>query len=77
MRKKTLTAAWLTPALLCLTQVPAHAYVDPGVGGMFYQILLLAGVAVAGFFAAFRTKISAYFSRKKDPAKAPHDGPTD
>lgn len=68
MRRKALLVLSLYLAAGLIGAAPAMAYVDPGVGGMFYQILLLVGATVAGFLAAFRSKISAYFSKKRDQA---------
>lgn len=65
---KHLIIVTLAAAGILLSATGALAYVDPGVGGMFYQILLLVGATVAGFLAAFRSKISAYFARKKGQA---------
>ncbi len=43
----------------------AYAYVDPGTGGMFYQIIILLFGAIAAYFAIFRRYIKNLFSRKK------------
>lgn len=53
-------------ALLFSAPQSAHAYVDPGVGGMFYQIVILLGAAVATGFAVFRNKLKSMFGGKKD-----------
>jgi len=64
------------PFATLILATPAHAYVDPGTGGMLYQTVVMAGVAVAGFFAVFRNKIRSLFSgrKKKDAGDgATHD----
>ena len=62
--KKMLAAVFLS-ALLIIWASPAQAYVDPGIGGMFYQIVVLLGAAVAGFFAIFRNKLKNLFGGAK------------
>lgn len=46
------------------TRGNAYAYVDPGTGGMFYQIVILVFAVVAGYFAVFKRFIMGIF--KKD-----------
>jgi hypothetical protein len=48
-------------ALACAT--PAHAYIDPNVGGWLYQLLFPLLIAIAGAWAVLREKISAAVSR--------------
>ncbi len=54
-------------AYLMLIAPPAHAYIDPGTGGMLIQIVIAAflGVSIAGrkAIAAIASKI--FSSRKK------------
>lgn len=61
----------LAAALLALAPKSAHAYVDPGVGGMLYQIIILVGAAVASFFAVFRNKLKNMLKGKR--ADEDHD----
>ncbi len=54
----------ILPLLLLAAPGAAHAYVDPGMGGMFYQVLVMVGAAAAGALAIFRNKIKAFFGKK-------------
>lgn len=54
----------LTAMMFCFPAL-AHAYLDPGTGSMILQILGVAFVALGGFFVAFKSRIKAFFSRKK------------
>jgi len=58
--KRVMPAIVLFVSLLMLT-MPAHAYLDPGTGGMLIQILLggVAGLAVAG--KLFWHQLKSYF----------------
>lgn len=47
---------------LLLAHAPAHAYIDPNIGGWLYQLLFPVLLAVAGLWAGFRLKISEFFS---------------
>ncbi|WP_338601297.1 hypothetical protein [Desulfoferula mesophila] len=47
--------------ILLVVPSAAHAYVDPGTGGMIYQIIILLGAAVSGVITIFRKKIMAFF----------------
>ena len=59
------TAIFLVIIVAGLAGPPvAHAYVDPGTGGMVYQILVLVGAAATGALAVFRNKIKAMFGSK-------------
>ncbi len=55
----------LAATLLAFAPQSAHAYVDPGVGGMIYQIIILVGAAVASALAVFRNKIKSLFGGKR------------
>ncbi|MFC1769936.1 hypothetical protein ACFLZI_02625 [Nitrospirota bacterium] len=46
----------------------AQAYIDPGTGGAFYQVLILIIGAIVGYFALFRDYLKRMF-RKKRPDK--------
>lgn len=43
---------------------PAYAYVDPGLGGMLYQIGYLVVAATIGYFAFLRDTIRSWFRRR-------------
>lgn len=61
-------------ALGAMLAQPAQAYVDPGVGGMVYQVLIMIGAVFVTGFAVFRNKIKALFGRGKgDKAKDESD----
>jgi hypothetical protein len=46
---------------------PAHAYVDPGSGLLFFQV---GGSMLAGALFVLRTKIRKLFTRNSAPSKA-------
>lgn len=75
---KPLTMGLIVIPVVVLTAAPAWAYVDPGVGGMFYQLVILAAAAVGGFFAVFKTKLKNKFrGRKTDQTDPGNDSPTE
>ena len=51
--------------ILLLSRGTAYAYIDPGTGGMFYQIIILVFGAAVAYFAIFKRYIKNFFSRKK------------
>lgn len=58
--------------LFCVLGAPAaaHAYVDPGAGSMFLQLLLGGSAGLLVVFRIFREKIYRFFGRRKnDPDK--------
>jgi hypothetical protein len=61
-----LSIAALALIVLLLWQGTAYAYIDPGAGGLFYQVIILLIGAVAGYFAVFKGFIKNLFSSKKD-----------
>jgi hypothetical protein len=57
------------PALLALLlglPAAAHAYVDPGAGSMFLQLLLGGSAGLLVVFRIFRERIYRFFGRRKD-----------
>ncbi len=46
-------------------------YLDPGFGSMLIQILIAALAGFGAAFAIFRTKIRAFFSKKKNAGQEP------
>jgi hypothetical protein len=52
--------------MLLLSNGKAHAYIDPGTGGMLYQIIILIFGAAVAYFAIFKRYIKNFFSKKKD-----------
>ena len=53
----------LTALVVLACATPAHAYIDPNVGGWLYQLLFPLLIAIAGAWAVLREKISAAVSR--------------
>lgn len=60
MKSKNLIA-YTCAAYLCAVQ-QAHAYIDPGTGGMILQALAAAAVSVIVTVRLYWAKIRAYFS---------------
>ena len=54
---------FLLTALLVLVPAPAHAYVDPGAGGMLLQLLLAGTAGAAMVLKLFWRRIRAFFRR--------------
>jgi len=56
------------PLLLLVLGLPAaaHAYVDPGAGSMFLQLLLGGSAGLLVVFRIFRERIYRFFGRRKD-----------
>jgi hypothetical protein len=48
--------------LLGIDIAPVYAYIDPNIGGLFYQILLPLLIVIAGAWAVFRQWISRILS---------------
>lgn len=46
--------------LIGLLAKPAHAYIDPGTGSVFFQVF--AAAVIGGFFA-FKTKLKALWAK--------------
>lgn len=63
--KNKLRLALAALALSLLQAKPAYAYVDPGTGGMLYQIVILVLGAVAAYFAILKRYVKGFFSRSK------------
>ena len=53
-------------ALLLGLPAAAHAYVDPGAGSMFLQLLLGGSAGLLVVFRIFRERIYRFFGRRKD-----------
>jgi hypothetical protein len=56
-------------AVLFVIHEKAYAYVDPGTGGMFYQIIILVIGAIAGYFAIFKKFFKKLFKKKDTSEK--------
>jgi len=57
-------------ALLLGMPAAAYAYVDPGAGSMFLQLLLGGSAGLLVVFRIFRERIYRFFGRRKnDPDK--------
>ena len=52
--------------ILLLFGGKAHAYIDPGMGGMLYQIIILLLGAALAYLAVFKRLIKNFFSKKKE-----------
>lgn len=65
-RSRVLWSAAFVASLLLVLAPPAHAYVDPGSGSFFFQLLIggLVGAAVA--VKAFWARIVSFFRRGRD-----------
>ena len=62
----------LLSSFVFLSPTDAFAYVDPGTGGLLYQVLILFAGVVAGYFAFFKRFLKSLFSRK-DHSEHPKD----
>lgn len=72
------TLFWLA-AILVVTPLPAHAYIDPGTAGMILQ-LLVGGIAGAVVIFRHRLhRVKTFFTRggKQDTKPTPPDGTDD
>jgi hypothetical protein len=56
----------IATGLLVVLSDTAHAYVDPGVGGMFYQIVILVIGVIAGYFAVAKRFLRRILRRDTD-----------
>lgn len=68
MRRFASRAAWvvyLTAGLSLLVIAPAAAYIDPGTGSMVFQAIIAAVIAIPVAIAAFWSRITGFFSRRK------------
>jgi len=45
---------------LAIIPLPAHAYIDPGTGSVFFQVF--AAAVIGGFFA-FKSKVKSVFAK--------------
>lgn len=69
MQPRARCVLWL-PVLLLGLPAAAHAYVDPGAGSMFLQLLLGGSAGLLVVFRIFRERIYRFFGRRKnDPHK--------
>lgn len=68
--KFALGVAWAA-AFTILSPGAAEAYVDPGTGGLFYQIIVLVLGAVAGYFAVAKRFIKRFFGRRPKDSDDP------
>lgn len=55
--------------ILLFYQDISYAYVDPGTGGLFYQIIVLIFGVIAGYFAIFKKFLKKLFKKKDTPDK--------
>lgn len=79
MNKQSIALRTLACALLVqvLMTAQAHAYIDPGSGSFFVQ-MLLAGLLGAGMaIKAYWGRIKAFFSGRKDAPPPAEDEPSD
>ncbi len=51
--------------MLLLFNDKAHAYIDPGIGGMFYQIIILIFGVVVAYLAVFKRYVKSFLSKRK------------
>jgi hypothetical protein len=64
-------ARLLLPMLLLLAMpVPAHAYIDPNIGGQLAQVLAPIVTMIIGVLAFARQWLKAQFARIADRARA-------
>ena len=49
--------------LLIVSEDAAFAYIDPGTGGMLYQVLVLIFGAIAAYFVFLKRYIKGLFTR--------------
>jgi hypothetical protein len=65
------TRGWIVLGLLLVVPTRAHAYIDPGAGSMFLQILLggIAGLAVLGriFWKRLKTILPSRAKKSSEP----------
>ena len=63
--KKRTVPVLLGSGLILLFAEPAHAYLDPGTGSYFFQMMIAA--VVGGLFAVkmFWRRLKAFFTRKR------------
>ncbi len=52
--------------LILLIPSKVYAYIDPGTGGILYQIVVLAIGAVAGIWLSVKGIIKRLFKRRRD-----------
>lgn len=48
------------------TASPAHAYIDPGTGSYFFQMLIAGLLGAGAAIAMFWRRIVSFFSRSRD-----------
>ena len=58
-----------TLLILLIYHDTSYAYVDPGTGGMFYQIIILVIGAIAGYFAIFKKFFKKLFKKRDTSEK--------
>jgi hypothetical protein len=56
-------------AVLLLFSDTAYAYIDPGVGGALYQVIILIIGAIAGYFAVVKRYLKKWFGKDKDKSE--------
>ena len=61
--KKEILIFFLVFSLDTIVPTRAHAYVDPGVAGMLYQIVIIVLVGIGTFFVSFKNAIVRFFKR--------------
>ncbi len=54
-----------TLLVLCASE-PAHAYTDPGTGGLLYQIIIVLLALLGSYFAFFKNWIARKFKGKAE-----------
>jgi len=56
---------FLTAGIILVAVAPAHAYLDPGTGSMFFQAVMASLLAAATAVGVFWQKIKGFFTRTK------------
>jgi|GEM_PF-6851393 len=64
--KKFRTVFIIAAALIFITTIPAHAYLDPGTFSYFIQILVAGLVGLSVTIKLYWNNIVAFFKRKKN-----------
>lgn len=64
-KEKTGHFIFALSALMLFFPAAASAYLDPGTGSMILQLLGVAFIAIGGVWVAFKSKIKAFFARRR------------
>lgn len=63
--RTTIDAVLLVAALVLLTPAPAWAYIDPGAGSYFFQLLIAGGLAGVYTLRRYWHQVRTWFSRDR------------